>query len=533
MDLFDNVETRRINEVVKKGFHRATAAELADVLTVAKRFKPAQLESVSCGAQLRYRGRQKDIVEQKLKARFPETKNMPVSPSKWLKMFATRDSGVYVVESDRWLDDEKGARIPLSDPRGKIWSWGLKKARFHARMIECERRAITPPGVVVGHVVWVRPPGSKVGKPRIDLYWPHDVFAICHPDAPTTFEYAYVVILRQAAPDGSRVPWYRVYSRAHPDDIEDESGWGPWSFVTVSSKGEQKGQTVEPVPYKGMILPVFLVQVADAEGYVFALEDPDLLDVVDELNVQRSNELFVSGLQGHDQMWVNDATKEGAELAVGPDKIIQLNTTTAQAGLLSPNPKLSDMRAGRKQLLEEEATAHGNAPSAYVTKASGPPQSGTAMRIENVPHDDRIAEQAILFQAVEEDEFGPLAILKDVLVTFHPDGDALKDCTPRMTPRKRATIEEPDKKQQRLSQAKKEGWIDDARGATEMEFYPDEETAAGRIKEIAAAKTKEAPPADDDEDTGTDDLAVGEEGEGDDPDPENEEENTNAPRTRS
>lgn len=491
MSLFEPVEQARIAEILQRGARGWTAAELNETLRLARKRKPAGFDSVSAGVQARYRGKGAGYVRSALSKEFPETPGMPVASINWLRLLARLDAGVYVVPSDRWLDDKSGARIKDDDARAKLWAWALRKSRTHVQMAEAERRALLPPGCVVGQVVWVQPPGDDVGFPRIDLYWPHDALVLCHKDAPTTWAYRYVVALRQASPDPStQGEWWKVWSREPPEDADGE--WGAWHSVLVSTEGDQMGKDALPVRYEGDILPVFMVQLTDSEGSVFTDEDSDLIDVVDDLNKRRSNESFVIGLQGHDQMWMSGTTEQGAKKG-GPDTVMTV-PPGERMEVLSFSPALSEMRESRKQAMRELAISRTNSPDAYATEP-GPPLSAASKRISNIAHDTRIAEQATLMQAIEEDDEGPLAILLDVVRTYHPDGGILDGVVPRMAPRKPPVVEDLAQRQQRLGEAVDRGWIDDARAAFEAEFYATPELAAVRIGEIGAAKPEPVPGA--------------------------------------
>lgn len=485
--LFTSDEMVRVLGAIRAGARQWTADELKAVLKAAKERKEPGFDQASVASQHRYKGRQRDAVAGALAKRFPNTPDMPVAAINWMQLIARLDAGVYVVPPDRFLEEEDGTRVENDDPRGKLWQWALRKARFHAQMAEAERRALIPPGVVVGQVVWLKPPGDPVGYPRIDLYWPHHVEVICHPMAPTSFEFAYVVAMRQASPDpSSKGEWYRVWSREPPDHIDGE--WGRWTCALVSTEGDQVAEVGGPENYEGSILPVFLLQLSDPEGFPFSLRDTDLIDIVDDLNERRSNESYVIGLQGHNQLWTDDV-KEMGQVKTGPDSLLQV-MPGSQVGVLSYNPALSDMRESRKLALRELAISRGNAPDAYTTEPGQQMVSGVAKRIQNLTHDTRVAEQALLMQDFEERE--ALRVLLDVMQAFHPQGSTLDGLTPRMTPRRLPTFEDPSQKQLRLESAVKAGWIAPERAAADAEFYSSVDEAT---KAMAKLEAQAPPPA--------------------------------------
>lgn len=490
--LFESDETQKLVDTVRRGARAWTKTELRTVLDSARNRKPPRLDSVSVGAQQRYRGQQTSIVSQALRRRFPNTQAMPVAPINWMRLVARLDAGVYVSPPERFLERADGTRVPSDDAASRLFAAALKSSRFHAVMAEAERRILIPPGHAFGQVVWLQPPGDPVGFPRIDLYWPHDVEVLCHWQAPTNFAYAYIVALRQASPDPTKKgDWWRVWSRVPPDSVDGQ--WGSWHSSLISTEGEQMAEGGAE-QYEGGRLPVFSLHLNEPEGTPFVCEDEDLIAVVDDLNERRSNESYVIGLQGHDQMWTDDV-KDGGVQKVGPDTMIQV-LPGHNVGLLSPSPKLDDMRESRKLALRELAISRGNSPDAYATEP-GPPLSGVAKRISNLTHDVRVAEQAQLMQMLEEE--GPLPILLDVVRTYHPEGALLAGLTAHMTPRRQATIEDPAQKQQRLESARRLGWISDARGAYEAELYGSLEEAEKAIAQLSAdsAQSSEANPSTD------------------------------------
>lgn len=483
--LFDDIETKKAINAIRSGSQKWTKKEIGDLLSVAKKRKEYGFDAASMGAQVRYKGRQQSVIKEALKKVFPESfETFPIAGINWLKLFARLDAGVYVVPPDRFLEDEKGERLPVKHEASRLWAWALRKSRLHVQMAEAERHALVTPGCCIGLVVWRPTPGGVGGCPEIEIYWPHDVEVLCHWAAPTSWAHRYVVCIRQAAPETtSGADWYLVWSRVPPEQIDGE--WGDWESVLVSTNGDVAAL---PEKYQGQLCPTFLVQLTDPGGHPFTFEDTDLLDATDDLNVRKANESYVINMQGHDQIWTDDQ-REAATLKVGPDTILPV-TPDATMGMLSPNPKLNEMRLSREQALRELATSRGNSPHAYVTKAGGPPQSGVAMRIENIAHDTRVAEQAVLMQIIEEEEVLP--IMKDVVMAHHPDGKRLlQRMTPRMTPRKLPTFEDPNQKQERLGKAVDRGWITDARAAADLELYPDAEVAKSAIDQIA--KDKPAP----------------------------------------
>lgn len=474
--LFNNQETTRALTIIQRGAEQWTAEELEVVLRLARARRPATLTTNSLATEKRYEGDQAELVKAALTQRYPRTNldTMPISPVNWLKSIARNDAGVYAAKASRWLEDDAGERIPKDDPRSLLWKKCLRRGLVNTAMREVERRMLLPPGCTIGGIDY-----DVLKKRLVFLHiFPHDVELLCHTDAPTDWNAAYVFMVRKATPDAtSTSDWWQVWSRVPPDRLDGE--WGPWSFTLMAANGKHKSL---PVPWKGKVLPYFVAQIGTPRGYALVNRDADLHLNVDDLNARRSNEGFVEGLQGHDEKWT-DSFKEAHEIKGGPDAMHQV-LPGQQVGILSPNPKLTDMREGREQSLRELAQSRGNVPTAYQTKVPTVPPSGVALRIGNLSHDQHVDELAEVMQFIEEEVVLPIAL--DVLVAFDPEGEQLAGCAARMAPRKMMTLEEPNQRQQRMERAADRGWQTEAQAAARSELYDDEDEAEEGLAEIEA-----------------------------------------------
>ena len=215
------------------------------------------------------------------------------------------------------------------------------------------------------------------------------------------------------------------------------------------------------------------MQVGQPSGSVFVDAEHDLDDVVDALNVWRSNEQYTLEMQGHTQLVYAGHTSETTELVVGPDAIAKVgpNETLTPVDL---NPKLQDMREARKLALRELAATRQNSPDAYATEP-GPPMSGISRAIANEPHNQRLAELRHTFRRFEERQLLPM--LQALHNAYAPANAPAITGMPRMTPRRPAQLEDPEAKVRRLQAEVDAGWITPAQAAVDAGRYPSVDAA--------------------------------------------------------
>lgn len=490
--LWTSAEQDRLVAIIRAGAQRWTAKELDAVLELGAKRKPVGFDAHSRAVQQRYSGNQSLAVKTALEERYPtKVREMPISPVNWMRLVAASDAGCYRQEPDRWLATAGGKKVTDTDDAA-AFAWACDESDLASVMPEAERRALAVHNIVL-HVGFEQPVRTDDGEghPCVPMYWPHDVMAIMHPSRPTSWDALTVLAVRQASPDTvSGRQWWWVWSREY---MEDEAGavvsWGQWHHVLVSTGGDQQGASAAPVPYEGERLPFCLLQTAQPEGTWLVDDDRDIVHVVDELNVSRSNEQYVMDLQGHTQH-VYQGTLESSLLAIGPDRVANVlpgeSLTT-----IDYNAKFADMREGRKLSLRELAVSRRQSPDAYATEP-GPPLSGVSRKISNAPHEARLDELRHVFVDFEEGELLPTII--DVVNTFS-SRSIDPSLSPRMTPRRAPDFEEPEARQRRAQEALDAGWISPARAAVEAGWYSsvDEAVEAGLADELKAKAPALAP----------------------------------------
>jgi hypothetical protein len=391
--------------------------QLRDLLTVGRRQRPSDYDSVVKGLAIRYSGDQQSVVRQALRRAYPRTgERMPVDPVNWLRFFARQDSGVYTAPAQRALVDDAGAPLPVDDPRAEAFADALDEMGIDVMMPEVERRAATGARAAAIVVGYRQIAGEDDGRMVAHVYWPHDVVTITHPSAPDDVSALWFVALRQATETGASEQWW-VWSR---EFVEDEMGnlvsFGAWSHRRVSEDGHK---ATASEAYEGRLPIAFLRTEAPAGGF-WPEPDRDASVNVDTLNVARSNRQHVVNLQAHAQAVYSGTMRETSELVGGPDAVLHIASgETLQ--YLTPSADHAAIEASASRDLSELGVSRGNSPDAYAVEP-GAPQSGVSRLIANAPHDQRIAEMRPIFERFEEQQLLPIVL--DVLARFDPDAPA-------------------------------------------------------------------------------------------------------------
>lgn len=477
--LLPGSESNRLIALLPRLARAAGKDELDAALALVEKHRPGGYRARMTQRRQRYLGKQRALVEGALRARFPQThQRMPVAPLNFMRLVASQDAGVYAEPPERFIVDEEGGRVAADDPEGMAFAALLDVAGVDAFMVEAERAALAMLTLFV-RGQWMKRDADDPGRAGLQLFWPSDVGVICHPSNPTDFERAMLLVAEVAGPTGPQggVRWFELWSRTvDEDDMGAPLRWGPWTRHVVSDKGDAlfAGGDARAV-WEADRWPWACLQVGQPSGSVFVDAEHDLDDVVDALNVWRSNEQYTLELQGHTQLVYAGHTSETTELVVGPDAIAKVGPNET----LSPvdmNPKLQDMREARKLALRELAATRQNSPDAYATEP-GPPLSGVSRAILNQPHDQRLAELRHTFRLFEERQLLPM--LQALHNAFAPADAPAITGTPKMTPRRPAQLEDPEARVRRLQAEVDAGWITPAQAAVD----------AGRYASVDAAVT--------------------------------------------
>jgi len=475
--ILPGAESARLIELLPRLARAAGKDELDAALSAVEKHRPAGYRARMVQRRKRYLGQQRSIIESALRARFPQTfQRMPVAGLNFLRLVASQDAGVYAEPPERYLLEEEGERADPESDEAKAFAGLLDDAGVDTFMVEAERASLAMLTLFV-RGQWMKRDAEDPGRASLQLFWPSDVGVICHPSNPTDFERAMLLVAEVAGPGGPQggSRWYEVWSRTvDEDDLGAPLRWGPWTRHVVSDKGDAlfaggDGRAV----WEAERWPWACLQIGQPSGSVFVDAEHDLDDVVDALNVWRSNEQYTLEMQGHTQLVYAGHTSELTELVVGPDAIAKVGPNET----LSPvdmNPKLADMREARKLALRELASTRQNSPDAYATEP-GPPLSGISRAIANQPHDQRLAELRHTFRLFEERQLLPM--LQSLHNAFAPADAVAISGTPRMTPRRPAQLEDPEAKVRRLQAEVDAGWITPAQAAVDAGRYPSVDAA--------------------------------------------------------
>ena len=475
--LLANEESSRIIALTRQLARAAGKDELEEALALCRKHQPAGYQDRMRARRARYEGRQRGLVSAALQRRFPSTyQRMPIAPLNWMRLVASQDCGVYAEPPERYLEVGEQRIDDETDPQAMAFHELVEAAELDAVMVEAERAAFAA-GTVFLRTSWQRTSADDPGVPRVDIYWPDTVGVVCHPSSPSSFAMATLLIAQVSGPTGpgSDTRWYEVWSRAsEDDDAGNVLRWGPWTRHLLSTDGDSALAAGDPrAVWPGAVLPWACIQTGQPSASVYVDTDHDLDDVVDGLNVSRSNETYTLELQGHTQLVYAGTHLETNEIVVGPDAIAKIGPNdTLQPIALSPN--LAEMRAARKQSLNELAATRGNSPDAYATEV-GNVLSGVSRRIANLPHDRKLASMRHMFRVVEEKQVLPMLI--DLSNTFAPANVPEITATPKMNPKNPPDAEDPESKTRRIQTALSEGLITKARAGVELGFYASEDDA--------------------------------------------------------
>jgi hypothetical protein len=459
----DDRQLLLVGAIIALGAKQATAKELQVVLAAGQAAKPANYDADIKGLSQRYRGDQFDIVQRKIRERYPRAGPMPVSPINWLAFFARSDAGVYVVDAERFLE-----KVAATERKAEAFKRACEDIGMLQLMPELERRVLTGVKAMVVHLGWQKVSDDDVGVPVGHMYWPSDVVVICHPSAPADDRAITVLGLRQTPTSAAQDcdTWW-IWSRTC---VENDDGsvksWGRWQHVRITTDGKH---TSLPVEYPGELLPVAILRIEQADGGFWPAPERDTITQVDELNLSRSNEQHTVDLQGHGQGVYSGTENEAADLPIGPDRWVRIGPSETLT-TVDFNPKLEAMLASRQQSQREIAASRSNNPDAYATTPTVA-ISGVSRAIANLPHDRRIRELRPIFKRFEETRLLPILI--EVLNLFAPDSYAprMGVVQPRVVFGVAPDFEELDQKQRRLEMDLKIGVISQARYAVLMGHY--------------------------------------------------------------
>lgn len=479
--LFDDAETRRLNDLIADGARRWSAAELQWVREYAVTQRPPGYDTHCAVVVDLYLGDSEAHLLAAAKARFENRHKMmtPVTLNR-MRHVASADSGVYRVQPDRRLVSRTTGE-PLPDDAQRRFAALVDGMELGRLTPEVERRAIAVQTMFV-RPRWVRGVQGKPGRIVGDLFWPRDVAVVCHPKDPGNFDSAMILLARTSTGGvASKKVWYSLWVREPEEQDGEVIGYTPWRVHLVSSEGEYPIPPDDPrtlyVDAVGASLPLpwTVVQLGQAEGSVYVTPDKDLPKFLLQLNVDASAERAGADLQAFTPVWYAGSERKEAELAWGPGEFTRVGEGEVLS-TLQLDPKLDQLRAMRTQQEKELARVRGNNPNAYTTEASA--ESGVARLIAQAPHEAVLDENALVFRSWEEQQLWPAVLrLHDAYSGGVPFGD---DAMVRVLMKRPAPIEDPETRVRRLQAEVDAGILSLAGMAVELGRFASVEDAKGR-----------------------------------------------------
>lgn len=476
--LFDDAETKRLNDLVREGARQWSVAELEWVKGYAATQRPAGYDAHAGVVADLYLGNSDTHLRMAAAARFPNRHSMmtPVHLNR-MRHVAMADSGVYRLQPHRRLV-RKSTGALLDDDAQRRFSAIVTGMEMGRLAPEVERRAIAAQ-TLLARPRWVRQLDGKPGRFALDIYWPRDVAVVCHPSDPGNFALALIVLARTSTGGvAAKKTWYSLWVRKAIEQDGEVTGFEPWRVHLVSSEGEYPIPPNDPrtlyVDAQGNALPLpwTVVQLGLAEGSVYVTPDVDLPKVLLQLNVDASVERLAADLQAFTPVVYAGSERKESELAWGPGELTRVGNEETLT-TLQLNPHLDALRAMRTQQEKELARVRGNNPNAYVAEASA--ESGVARLIAQAPHEAVLDENALVFAAWEEQQLWPAVLrLHDAFAGDVPFGD---DVAVQVTMRRPPPIEDPEAKVRRLQAEVDAGVLSVAAMAVELGRFPTVEAA--------------------------------------------------------
>ena len=481
---------------------RLSDGMLKDLLATARQWKPAGYDEEMEKRRLAYLGLDTPLLEQALEARYKTTwKEMGRMSLNLTRLIAEVDASVYDFDALRYLVDEDNAKIKDASDSAKAWEKAKDKAALDSSMVEIERRLMVVDTQPVR--AWWEP---LRGRFEVRPFWPSTVNVIAHPHRPHDSRYWLCLIAEIAGPNGFAKPaqdeegpskWFEVWWRSWRGfDRMGVPQFGIWHRTIMADDGSSydafgAAQTAwvdaqgQPLP-----LPWFFLQNGMPEGSPFNWANHDVFKSVHDVNVTWCNVFFTLDMQAHAELVLESDSVDKKTIEGGPNKVMQIRRGD-RLYAIQMNPQLGAMVDVVKDYMRALAITRRQSEDAYSWE-KGDPMTGVSRRIKNEPQEKARREHAKQRKREEEEYLGPLFLsFSDAFggTSFLDEGLSM-----RMTPREPPSYEEPVQAQQRSIEAKKAGFISEARAAVESGWYPDLETAIGAGLSDERKEEKPAPP---------------------------------------
>ncbi len=464
--------TEEISKLIATGAERATADILRRVKDAATNFRPDGYGDLTTQRRHYYEGKQLKYLRAHLAKLYPNTSHR-ITPVvlNYIKLIAEQDSDAYREPPTREVLDDNGEAVE-TDWLAPL----LKQARIDRVMPEAERRN------KISRTTFIRVSDSRVeGRTRLDLFWPNDVWVLPNPEAPSSIEHAFAVVLKVAGPGGSDDEWFEFWWRVYDAQT---AAYGGWKVERVSREGERapaifdaSGAPTQDWP--GSRLPIVAIHEGIPDG-PYLDDDNDLVCSQDTINESWTEIQHMIRTQAHALIWHSGINSDrsvvggpGSKLAIGPGE---------QIGVINPNPQIAQVMESAAQYTRALAVTRRQSPDAYSTDQAV--LTGISRQIANIPHEEARAESIARYKDAEEHDLLPVLI--EVASIFG------RTEAPEMVGGFRVSFhgtdryEDPTARQNRALQALDRKIISKAQAMAETEFWDSEEEAQEWLDEQEA-----------------------------------------------
>jgi hypothetical protein len=472
--LFESAKAKA-ETLVRRSREKWDADEIGALLQAAEAHKPAGYDRHHATVERLYRGQQIETLKIALRQRY-EITGVDMSPLaiNILRTSAHLDAQAYRRAPERHLEvngerpgttrvDVDGAPMPVAPQhaeRAERFRALVGLARLGLIMPEADRRCMAS-GTIFLRPSWpVALPrlARRQSRPRIDLYWPHQVQVIPHPDAPGDLWACLAAMFSVAGPSTDKgEAWHLIFWR---DDVG-----GPIQVQKISTKGRNAGP---PETLLTRSMPCVAMHSGLSQESVFHDVDRDLVDAQNFVNVSLTNWGFKDDLQGHAERVITGThglKAGGPKITGGPGAAITL-PPGADMKVLQYGHDLTGLD-GVEKILRMFGMSRQQSPDAWASEP-GPPLSGVSRIVQNIEPNSKRDENVARFAEMEELELLPLLVdLADVYgqktlggrigdvagITYHT----------RFAPPEQ--FEEPEAKRLRAQLMQGSGWISPAAAA--------------------------------------------------------------------
>lgn len=469
----------------------ANARELDALRGYADDMLPAGYRKEVAELRRQYAGHVVEALQATAQRRFPKTHSMmPLVPFGFVRTISEKLAGVYDDAPKREIlgvDPESMAHVDFAEM--------LRVVRIEEVMPEMERRCVLA-GTCFASILpntarqRARDPGSTSAPPKIEIFWPSDVYVVADPFAPSDLQAAHSLLARLMSPGPLVVLWQHWRRSLVTDPVTGmEYGAGEWYCDLITEHlGGRDGSRVDVrplfAPWPLSTLPWVALHSGMPTGPVVDA-NRNLLPIVNNINASLMSELYTVDMCAAPILARKTNSPTPITTTIGPGALVDMRIGDDLQSI-TQSPDLAGMRATNQAMQETLALTLRISTDAFVAQ-QGAPASGVAMQIKNEPQ-DKMRREA-LTRAVPFEQEDLLPLLSQVFDHWRVTKSSTATWAPgrrySMQPADRPEYESRAERQLRLGDASERRWISDASAATAAGYYPDVGDA-----EVAVAAVK-------------------------------------------